>query len=291
MSRYGWSSSRDQISPYSSMSGSGPAVTDEDFSYITSQDLEDPSLRLPETRPRARSRSSRPDPEDDVLLIKNKGIIYPTQFPAYAIGDGKLRVVDVRNRICTMMDLPQRFANRIKLLYKGRQLKDASAPVREYGVKNKSEVMAVMPEGEVAGSTSGEEEVIVDGSKSRRRKKKKNKKSSDKAESSDSPSQPAPANATGPMAKLDELRAEFTDKWLPLCRDFIAAPPTDPKKKDDEHRKLSESVLQQILLKLDGVETDGNPEIRARRKEQVKDAQAILKELDLVVGKERPGGF
>jgi hypothetical protein len=93
------------------------------------------------------------------------------------------------------------------------------------------------------------------------------------------------------MAKLDELRAEFTGKWLPLSRQFIAAPPADPKKKEEEHRKLSESVLQQILLKLDGVETDGNPEIRARRKEQVKEAQALLKELDVVVGKERPGGF
>lgn len=293
MSRYGWSSSRDQISPYSSMSGSGPAVTDEDFSYITSQDLEDPSLGLPETRPRARSRGGRPDPEDDVLLIKNKGVIYPTQFPAYAIGDGKLRVVDVRGRICTMMDLPQRFANRIKLLYKGRQLKDAEAPIREYGVKNKSEVMAVLPEGEVGGSTSEEEEeVIVDGTKSRRRsKKKKNKKASDKKDAGGS-SQPPPAPAaTGPMAKLDELRAEFTEKWLPLCKQFIASPPTDPKKKDEEHRRLSESILQQILLKLDGVETDGIPEVRARRKEQVKDAQAMLKELDVVVGKERPGGF
>ncbi|KAK0383898.1 hypothetical protein NLU13_7990 [Sarocladium strictum] len=291
MSRYGWSSSRDQISPYSSMSGSGPAVTDEDFSYITSQDLEDPSLGLPSTRPRARSRAGRPDPDDDVLLIKNKGVIYPTQFPAYSIGDGKLRVVDVRNRICVMMDLPQRFANRIKLLYKGKQLKDASAPVREYGVKNKSEVMAVLPEGEVAGSTSEEEEeVIVDGTKSRRRKKKKSKKGSDKKDGSGSSQAQQPV-ASGPIAKLNDLRAEFIDKWLPLCKQFIAAPPTDPKKKEEEHRRLSESILQQILLKLDGVETDGVPEVRAQRKEQVREAQAILKELDVVVGKERPGGF
>lgn len=289
MSRYGWS--REQISPYSSMSGSGPAVTDEDFSYITSQDLDDPSLGLPETRPRARSRGGRPDPEDDVLLIKNKGVIYPTQFPAYSIGDGKLRVDDVRSRICVQMSLPQRFANRIKLLYKGRQLKDASAPIREYGVKNKSEVMAVLPEGEAAGSTSEEEEeVIVDGTKSRRRKKKKNKKASDKKDNG-GPSQAPPPAATGAMGKLDELRAEFTNKWLPMCRDFIAAPPADPKKKDEEHRKISESILQAIVLKLDGIETDGNEEIRARRKAQVKETQAILRELDIAAGKDRPGGI
>jgi hypothetical protein len=283
MSRYGWS--REQISPYSSMSGSGPAVTDEDFSYITSQDLDDPSLGLPETRPRARSRGGRPDPEDDVLLIKNKGVIYPTQFPAYSIGDGKLRVDDVRSRICVTMDLPQRFANRIKLLYKGRQLKDASAPIREYGVKNKSEVMAVLPEGEVAGSTSEEEEeVIVDGTKSRRRKKKKSKKSSDKKDSG-SPSQAPPPAATGPMGKLDELRAEFTNKWLPLAREFIAAPPADPKKREEEHRKISESILQQIVLKLDGVETDGNADIRTRRKAQITEANAVMKEMDVALGK------
>lgn len=292
MSKYGWSSSRDQISPYSSMPGGAPAVTDEDYSYITSQDIDDPNLGLPETRPRAHSRTgARPDPEDDVLLIKSKGVIYPTHFPAYSIGDGKLCVVDVRNRICTMMDLSTKLANRIKLLYKGRQLKESTAPVREYGVKNKSEIMAVLPEGNLGGSTSEEEEVIVDGSKSRRRRKKKSKKTTvdnGKAGGEASNESSGAQSPPGPLRKLDELRSEFNDKWLPMCKQFIASPPADPKKKEEEHRRLSESILAQILLKLDGVETEGIAEVRARRKEQVKEAQATLKELDMVIGKERP---
>ena len=291
MSRYGWS--RDSFSPYSSMSAGPPDVTDEDFSYITSQDLDDPNLGVPVNRHRSRSNAS-PDPEDDVLLIKNRGVIYPAHFPAYSIGDGKLRVHDVKERVGLMMDLSPRTTRRIKLLYKGQQLKDLDAPVREYHVKNKSEIMAVVPEGGDS-SPSEEEMVVVDsqrGGKSKRGKKKRSKKKATKGDGdSVSSALDSASNLDGPSAsgagsealkKLDELSADFRNNWEPLCAKFIAAPPSDKKKLDEEHRKLSESVFQHVMLKTDGVETNGIPEIRKRRKELVKEVQEVLKKMDAV---------
>lgn len=291
MSRYGWSG-RPQLSPWnSSLSGGTPAVTDEDFSYITSQDLEDPVHADGHHH-----HTALPDPDDDVLLIKNRGITYPAHFPAYAIGDGKLQVKDVIDRVGLMMDLSKRGTRRVKLLYKGRNLKDPEAPIREYGVKNKSELMAVLGEGVVGGSPlSDEEMVIVDEppvetkSQRRRRNKKNREKLGDDTSASprgsssafEPQSPPPPLAPDNPaMKKLDELEGEFEDKWRPLCDEFINSPPADAAKRVDEHRRISESVLQQILLKTDEVEADGIDEIRNRRKALVKHVQAVLKQLD-----------
>lgn len=282
------------------MSGA-PAITDEDFSYITSQDLDDVQYY-----PRTHS-VSQPVPEDDVLLIKNKGVTYPAHFPAYAIGDGRLFVKDVKERVGLMMDISLRNSRKIKLLYKGRQLKDPLAPVRDYGVKNNSELMAVIPQMEDDSSPSEEEMVIVDApqeSKSRRKKKKRSgKKKADGAEGSsvaassprdsastfEPPKSPtpsahfAPSGATsGPMKQLDDIANEFVSKWLPLCDSYLLDPPTDSKKREDEHRKISETIMQQILLKLDCVETDGIADVRMRRKGLVQHVQETLKKLDVV---------
>ena len=289
MSRYGWS--RGSFSPYTSMTGGPPNVTDEDFSYITSQDLDDPNLGVPLDNHRSRSNAS-PDPDDDVLLIKNRGVIYPAHFPAYTIGDGRLRVQDVKDRVGLMMDLSERTARRIKLLYKGQQLKDASAPIREYGVKNNSQIMAVVPEGGDASSPSEEEMVIVDSDRAGKSQRRKKKRSQKKTRKGDGDSTSSPRDSTSNLGspsgagaealkKLDDISADFRNNWQPLCAKFISAPPSDEKKRDEEHRKLSESVLQLVLLKVDGVETDGIAEIRARRKALVKEVQEVLKELDV----------
>ncbi|KAK2002745.1 hypothetical protein LX36DRAFT_211891 [Colletotrichum falcatum] len=320
MSRYGWSTNRDQISPYSSTMG-GVNVTDEDFSYITTEDLQSTSLgssvptRTYAHSPRPRSSAV---PEDDVLLIKNKGVTYPAHFPAYAIGDGKLRVRDVRDRVGVLLDLSDRRVRRTKLLYKGRQLKEPGAPVRDYGVKNNSEVMVVLPDGDVdaeSSDDSDEEMVVVDGDGAsavgstggtddgkKRRGKKKGRKSKKRSSntsprnsapnlgvptgqeshrpSSPNSQPPAAAAATGPHAKLEAIAAKFNADLRQPCEDFIAAPPTDAKKRVEEHRKLSETTMQHVLLKLDEVETAGDPDARATRKALVQDVQDVLKRLD-----------
>ncbi|KAK6836200.1 BAG domain-containing protein [Apiospora arundinis] len=310
----GWPSlGRDGLSPYASQNSDGiPRVTDDDFSYITSEDLEH-SLRSPGRTydPHGRNPPASADIEDDVLLIKNKGTTHHVHFPAYSIGDGKLYVHDVRERIAWLMKISEQRSHRIKMLYKGRNLKvDPSrpVPVREYGVKNNSEILVVLPEGNESDDDDSDssEEVIVtdprDGQKPKNPRKgarrgraraprdsKSNLEVPNSAEAerkssgdgSKIPSRvPSPAASSGPMEKLDSISSHFNTKFLPLCVEFSANPPKDYKKCVDEHRKLSESIMQQVLLKLDEVETGGDPDIRARRKQLVNQVHDVLRGID-----------
>ncbi|KAI1299464.1 BAG domain-containing protein [Xylaria venustula] len=318
-SRYGWPSMREGLSPFASLASSqdGPHVTDADYSYITSEDLEN-SLQEPE---RAYSPQSRRAPrnavveEDDVILIKHKSITYPVHFPAFSISDGKLTVNDVRERARTVMDLSSRRASRLKLLYKGRNLKEHDIPIRDYGVKNNSELLIVVPEGRVSedddSSGTAEDVAVLDSRDESRPKKRKNKNGKKKPKNrgprdtastlevpgqtdgdsrwtspdpsrhpSRVPSPAVPSGSSGPIEKLETIRSHFDNKLLPLCNDFTRQPPRDAKKLEEEHRKITETVMQQVLLKLDEVDTGGDLDIRARRKELVNYVQGVLTQLD-----------
>ncbi|KAI1499603.1 BAG domain-containing protein [Biscogniauxia marginata] len=314
MSRYGWSSIfRESLSPWASRSDSQevPHVTDDDFSYITSADLET-SLTPPA---RAYDPQSPPNAglESDKLLIKSGNITYPVHFPAFSIGDGRLFVRDVQDRAGLVMNLSARRSRRIKLYYKGRFLGEQDIPIRDYGVKNNSELLAAVPEGRVSdddSSGSAEEVIVTDPrdtnqpskKKSNKNRKKKNKNREpvpDSPTNLEVPGQadgegrrttpdpsihpsrvPSPTVPSGPIEKMQAIRSHFDAELLPLCQQFLANPPRDLKKCEDEHRKLSETVMQHVLLKLDEVETGGDLDIRARRKDLVNYVQDILKEID-----------
>ncbi|KAM0818930.1 hypothetical protein AB5N19_04744 [Seiridium cardinale] len=305
MSRYGWSN-REGLSPFASQDVDGaPRVTEEDFSYITSEDLEH-SLQAPARAydPKKQPPSSA-KPEDDILLIKNKGIIYPVHFPAYSIGDGKLYVRDVRDRVGLVMEVSSSQIKRIKMLYKGRQLKDQDVPIRDYNVKNNSEILVVLPDGVVSDDDSGSSEEIVvadprdeqsskNKSKNKRRKKKTRGaqnldvpgtgaegRKSDNEESRQPSRMPSPPSIpSGSVEKLQAIQSHFNTRLLPLCVEFSASPPRDKKKCEEEHRKLSETIMQQVLLKLDEVDTGGDPDIRAKRKQLVNQVHDVLKGID-----------
>ncbi|KAK0652785.1 BAG domain-containing protein [Cercophora newfieldiana] len=331
-SRYGFST-RGGISPFGSSLGQGiPAVTDDDYSYITSEDLETidaPRSYHPHRHEQEHFSHSAPGPAsswghrkpaDDVMLIKYKDITYPEHFPAYSIGDGKLEVNDVTERVKLIMNLSAREAKGLRLYYKGRQLKDPKAPIREYGVKNNSEVLVVFGEPIESSGESSEEIVVVDrnerdnyepprkSKKKNRRGRKPEERSPRESNSSFSLEVPvdtgksrgvsrvrtqspsslsaisgasaAAAVPGGPVDKLNSIAAHFDAKLRPLCDRYINEPPSDTKKLEDDHRKISETVMQQVILKLDEVDTGGDDGARTMRRQLVRDVQGVLKRMD-----------
>ncbi|GIC93920.1 BAG family molecular chaperone regulator [Aspergillus udagawae] len=83
-----------------------------------------------------------------------------------------------------------------------------------------------------------------------------------------------------PLEQANALITYLRTVLLPLCEAYVAHPPTDPKARDFEHKKLSETILAQVILKADGIEPDGDEAARNARKALVKEAQAALTSLD-----------
>jgi hypothetical protein len=299
-SRLGGSGSRHSGSPFSSRPS--PASADDDFSYIIPEDLAQPS------RTYTPYSEFVAQPGDDLLLLKNKDITYPIKFPAYSICDGKLQVRDIKIRAAAAMDLPE--LARFKLIYKGQQLKDDYRPCREYNIKNQSEILCIV--GEVVQETPTNSH---DGYKSKSTSRKKvggvaseiggaspesgytdsgygtSNAQSDAAypetQRRDPESRPETRRYKNlddvrelALAKLETISARLHTTFLPLCVQFTASPPTDPKKNRSERIALKDAIINEVLFKLDAVETEGYPEVREKRKALVRETQGILNELD-----------
>ncbi len=290
-----------------------PHVTDNDFSYITNEDIDtqrpyDPNP--PPTHLGGGALDSKHGP--DTILLRHRNTVYPLHFEPFSIDHKHLTVADLRNEAARAAQISD--PRRVKLLYKGRTLKDDSRPCQEEGLKINSEILCVvsdpLPNAEEE-SDSGEDELGIaqadDGTPSKRKRirhrKKKGKKSGNTTpDPGPGPNLAPPAAAAGgtsrpttpnpppaqvmpktPLEKLDEISSTFHTKFVPECVQFTNNPPSDPTKRDQEHKKLGEMILAQILLKLDAVETEGDMEARQRRKDLVKETQAVLNKLDDVV--------
>ncbi|TQV91546.1 hypothetical protein V2A60_008489 [Cordyceps javanica] len=288
MSRYGWSRS-----PYSSQPGGVPTVSEDDYAYITSQDLDDHGLGSSAS---ARPQHSPAAADADVLLVKSRGVNYPLHFPRHSIADGKLQVRDIAERARLIMSLSDRELRSLRFIYRGRQLKEPLAPVRDYGVKDNSTLMAVLPDRNDRADHSDEETVVVNESKSQRKNKRRKAAKKRNAGDADQPSSPndsasnggakspSPVPGAAGQRRIDEIAADFNAKWLPVCSEYIAKPPADPRKRVDEHTRLSETVLQHVLLKLDEVDTEGNQDVRQSRKDLIHTVQEVLRKMDTARG-------
>lgn len=326
-------------------------VSDNDFSYITKEDLEEHTGS--HRRHRSSSRSAapeivdwddkNPDRDTDILVFKVGRVSYPTHFPAQTIRDGDLKIGTVRQAAAKKLNVTD--PRRIRMFFKGRQLKFDDRPAKEEGLRGDgtgSEILCVIGEqssGAMApgaedmdsrisdrdydrddnGSEDDGEDAVSDNispaagkKKPRKRGGKKKKKAPGSASTPDlayqnptpaaseflpipshipaprptsaPPSQPAQQTGPqSPLQKLDTIASKFHTEMVPLCVSFINNPPEDKAKRAFEHKKLAETILAQVLLKLDGVETEGDPDARARRKEIVRETQNMLNKLDEVV--------
>ncbi|CAK7271091.1 60S ribosomal protein L16A [Sporothrix epigloea] len=316
MRRYGWSTGQ-QLSPFTSnMSQEGiPNVTDHDYEYITSDDLhKDNDAHIHEN---GKNGDIGDIPQDDVLRFRCGIDVHEEYFPAYSIGDGKLFPYDVRDRVQLIYDLSNSQTHFVELYYKGCLLDDENKPVRAYGVKNNSELLVVLP-GEKSepvalsparkgkAGISGPDRSPVRGAtfadSTGSLKVPPGRGRADQATGSSSRAASATLGASATsgvsrasnipsfaplqlgqgtaMEKLDKIDQHFTTNMLPMCNEFLTHTPADKKRREDDHRKISETVMQHVLLKLDEVDTGGDDDNRTRRKALVNRVQDVLKQMD-----------
>jgi hypothetical protein len=294
-----WSSRLSNLGRFSPFTRSPPQgstiVSDADFSYITTEDLkrhQQQGGHAPEDLGPAR--------DTDMLSLRNKGQSYAVHFPAYSIAKGELSVGQVRDQAGRKIGVD---ARRVKLIFQGKNLKDDGRLCRQEGLKHESQILLTI--GDIT-STSGsdDEDDSGDGidsaadpeSSKRRRNRNKNKKRRNKPKNSGSNTPdasnlgvplphaqnsraPSPKPPQSVLEKIASLRDTLYG-WENDVSTFERTPPTEPSKRDFEGKRLSETILTQILLKTDAIETEGDPEARARRKELVKETQDMLKRVD-----------
>ncbi|KAJ5276061.1 hypothetical protein N7524_002214 [Penicillium chrysogenum] len=283
---------------------SNPQVSDGDFSYITPSDIADPAAD---------------DAEPDIIALRHRGTIYPLRFSAYSIDDNVLTIGDLRQAAAESTGAGH--PDCVRLLYKGKLLKNNAQTCKAEGLKQHSEVLCVVSEAGAGSPSDGSDDghnipVTTSAptppplprptsagdasgkSKSSRRKKRNGKKSPVSSEAP-GPSRPPRPTSSGhsaasaqppnlkllntPLEKVAALTGWFEQVMKPQCEEYTANPPSDPKKRGDEHRKLSETVLQSVQLVADGIEPNGDETVRSARRALIRDSQAVLTELDRVL--------
>ncbi|RAK99013.1 BAG family molecular chaperone regulator [Aspergillus ibericus CBS 121593] len=286
-----------------------PQVSDSDFSYITHDDIVDAPA------PGYRNQYAGEDSEPDTLILKHRKEKYELHFPAYAINDGALSVGQLRQQAAKATRTPD--PNRVKLLYKGKLLDNDALPCRSEGLKQQSEVLCVVSgvePGESSPSETSEAEAERNAesarqeesrrkrsgkAKKRHGKNKKKGKQADGAGTLAPPAEPSrPSSAAGgsgmpspapslnafrtPLEQVDGLLSYLRRELLPLCEEYIANTPTDEKSRTFEYKKLSETILAQVILKADGIEVSAQEGAREARKALIREAQNALDSLDKV---------
>lgn len=305
-----------------------PPVTEEDYAYLSGENDHTGrhnSYGFPHANNstyhhggahyrHGSSGSHRMEPpanlDPDQLILRHKGTTYPLHFPAFSISEGDLKVRDLRHKAARELRVDD--PRRVKLLYKGKQMRDNDASCKHENLKQNSEVMCVVSSEPTRSSSESEDSGSVSTSADgplrddERKKKRKNHRGGKKKvrhtneepatipqpanlappqdtrpATSRTPS-PSPKKPGTPAEMLADIETTFDNEYAPKAREYLAHPPPDAKSREFEYKKLSETILAQVLLKLDGVETMGDDMLRGKRKELVKRVQGMLTELDRI---------
>lgn len=326
--RFGsWASG--QTSPFTGPSRSESddnTVKDSDFAYITEEDIK---KQEEHAHHHHHHRSDRPSRETDQLIFRYRNKQQTLHFAPWSISDGKATVGTAKEHIARRLEVND--PRRIRLVFKGRNLKDDSMTLYDAGMDSEktAEVLCMVGDaanenGEGEDSASDEEaddaensEAVTSDTKTTKKKRKSKKKKGRKSaanssapgiaytggaagaehlpipaglhpfhrDSDDSSTpvrgaSPAPKAPQTALGKLQALEDKYKNDLEPGAEAFVANPPADQAKRAFEGKKFSETIMTQVLLKLDGVEVEGDDEARAKRKALVKETQAMLNRLD-----------
>ncbi|KAL5598786.1 hypothetical protein BROUX41_003881 [Berkeleyomyces rouxiae] len=261
--RHSWSSDHAPTGPIH--------VSSRDYSYITPQDVDKDDLF-----DRSSDSLESPEPDDDVIFLVFGDKKQRTCFPPYSIADGKVCVHDLRTRAGILFNINGKPLQSAHLKYKGRILGGEDEIVRQFSVKNKSEISITLTEGDESRHK-----------KSKSKKKTRSGNDSDVADhpipSSSSRAETSKAQPTKPLSPIDQINSIeewFDTELLDMCQVFMKTPPADSKKREQEWRRLTETTMQHVTLKLDGIDHNGNDAARSRRKEVHQRIEGYMRMLD-----------
>lgn len=215
----------------------------------------DPVEQQPYRGPISGNDNVDPHRPDDVLTIKHGSDEYLFRYPRYTIAEHKLNVGHVREKCAEITGVDFK---RLKLICHGRELKDDNATLKSIGIEHNGKILCVGSNAPPAGRPAPKDPAVT-------------KRPTPAAS-------PVPKKPNGPSELIEAVREEMEVKLKPLIEDFVSNPPETDEKAKDMHRRLTETVMTE-LLRLDGAVSD-EPEIRQRRKDLVKSIQGTLESLD-----------
>jgi hypothetical protein len=119
--------------------------------------------------------SSRGRSDHDQIILKYRGISHTVDIFEFSIDDGSLNVGKVRKKAASIFGKP---SERVKLLFKGRMLKDDEIACKSVGIQNRSELLCVVSEPDTYSLTdsSGSSEIVKSGESHKKTKKAKKKR-------------------------------------------------------------------------------------------------------------------
>lgn len=305
-----------RFSPWGRTPVSPAEVSESDYSYITASDIDRSAGHAHQASPppAVSPQEVAGGPDTDVLMLKHRSVAYPVHYARNTISSGRLLVGDIRSMAAKKLSTSQSSSSapspidprRVNLLYRGQKLTDDDVSARELGfrsggVHRSNEVLIVLshhsgaPSADADADPLSAEEDSADPTARKKSRKRRGKKGAAKSRRSGTADATAPAPsaapsltnpsippASDPEGQLDALSRHFELVLLPLADKFLRDPPADAATRAFDHRRITETILQHVLLKVDGVEVDGREDLRARRKALVKDVQGWLGKLDEV---------
>ncbi|KKK24063.1 hypothetical protein AOCH_001854 [Aspergillus ochraceoroseus] len=271
----------------------GDRERDRPYSYLGPNGIVDPPTHVYENTYLQRGDPEDNDTEPDKLLLNHRKVTYELHFPPYSINDGTLSVGQLRQSAAEVTKTAD--PNRIRLLYKGKLLGNDSLPCRVEGLKQRSEVLCVVSEVQSGARTpsdvsdaerisdSGRQDDprVPDGPSEGKGKKNKGKGKSKgkKKKKQQQPGETQPELVPPPSQR--PTSSSGRSGLPPPAPNLNALPnaPEQPKSREFEHKKLAETILAQVILKADGIESTDD-DTRTARRALIKETQKMLSSLD-----------